>query len=50
MSTNENVQMCVVLGYIINFYRLIDLIVRCHITNDVFNYILSHSSNGEMFT
>ena len=31
--------------------RLTRYIARCHITNDdVFDDILSHSSNGEMFT
>ena len=50
MLTSENVQNYVVFGYIRNFHRYIDLIARCHITNDVFDDILSHSSNGEMFT
>ena len=50
MSTSENVRIYVVFGYISNVYRLIDLIARCHITNDVFDDILSHSSNGKMFT
>ena len=50
MSTSENVQIHVAFGYIKNFYLKIDLIARCQITNDVFDEILSHSSNGEMFT
>ena len=32
------------------FAPLLTLIVQCHITNDVFEEFLSHSSNGEMFT
>ena len=50
MSTSENVRIYVVFGHIRIFYRYIDLIARCHITNDVFDEILSHSSNGDMFT
>ena len=50
MSTSENVWINVVLGYIRNFYWYTDLIARCHITNDVFDKILSLSANGEMFT
>ena len=50
MSTSENVQIYVVFGYIRNLYRWIDLIAGCHATNDVFDAILSHSTNGDMLT
>ena len=50
MSTSENVRIYAVFGYIRNFYRYIDLIARCLITDDIFDDILSHSSNCEMFT
>ena len=46
MYTSENVRIYVDIGYIRNFCRQIDFIARCHITNDVFDKILSHSSNG----
>ena len=49
-SPGENMRFYVVFCYRRNFYRLIDLIAQCHITNDVFDDISSHSSNGEMFT
>ena len=50
MSKSENVRIHVVFGHIRIFYRKIDLIARCHITTDVFDEIMSHSSNSEMFT
>ena len=50
MWTSENVRIYVVFGYIRNFYRYIDLIARCAMINDVFDDILSHSTDGEMFT
>ena len=50
MSTSENVRIYVVYGHIRIVYRSIDLIAPWHITNDVFDEILSHSSNSEMFT
>ena len=50
MSTSENVRIYVFFGYIRNFYRYIDLLARCHITNDIFDDIWSHSSKGGMFT
>ena len=50
MSTSEKVGIYVIFGYIRNFNHLIGLIDRCHTANDVFGEILSHSSNGEMFT
>ena len=41
-----SVKVCVFFGYI---YRLIDMIARCHTANDIFDEILSHSLNDEMF-
>ena len=39
-----------IFGYISNFNCQIGLIAQYHAANDVFGVILSHSSNGEMFT
>ena len=50
MLTSENLRVYIIFGYIRNFNRQNGLIARYHATNDVFGEILSHFSNGEMFT
>ena len=48
--TSENVLVYIIFGYIRNLNRQIGLIARYQAANDVFGEILSHPSNGEMFT
>ena len=49
MMTSEKVYVNAIFGYDLNIYCEIDLIAR-HSATDVFAWILSHSSNDEMFT
>ena len=50
MLTSKNVRVYLIFGYIRNFNRQIEFLAQYHSANDVFGEILSHFSNGEMFT